>query len=240
MKFRLNLNTKVSLLTLALLPLMVSLGLWQLSRAEQKNQIQNDFNDRANLVANSLPSDTTDINYLSVRLEGAFDNERVFFLDNRTYQGRVGYEVLLPFTVSTGELVLVNRGWVQAPATRAELPPIEPAQQAIIEGQFYRPDKPTLLLEEQDYSNQTWPIVIQSVEMETLSRLLAAPLYPYQVRLKAESFSALTADWPVVTTSPEKHTAYAVQWFAMAVALVLWFVFANTNLWQCLSRTPET
>ena len=38
------------------------------------------------------------------------------------------------------------------------------------------------------------------------------------------------ADWPAVNIQPERHEAYAAQWFLMAVALVAVFLFGGTNV----------
>ena len=42
--------------------------------------------------------------------------------------------------------------------------------------------------------------------------------------------AALTIDWPVINVTPEKHTAYAVQWFAMALVLLLLYLWRSTNV----------
>jgi len=42
------------------------------------------------------------------------------------------------------------------------------------------------------------------------------------------------AGWPVVNVSPAKHRGYAVQWFTMAAALIVFFVFRSSNLWALL------
>jgi cytochrome oxidase assembly protein ShyY1 len=41
-------------------------------------------------------------------------------------------------------------------------------------------------------------------------------------------------DWQLVNTSPDKHRAYAVQWFTMAVVLLVFFLLRSSNLWQLL------
>ncbi len=38
------------------------------------------------------------------------------------------------------------------------------------------------------------------------------------------------ADWPAVNIQPERHEAYAAQWFLMAVELVAVFLFGGTNV----------
>ena len=49
---------------------------------------------------------------------------------------------------------------------------------------------------------------------------------------------ALAVDWQVVNVSPEKHGAYAVQWFTMAAVLLMFYVLRSSNMWQLL-RAPE-
>ena len=57
--------------------------------------------------------------------------------------------------------------------------------------------------------------------------MLGRPLFPYSVRLDAGQPGALRVDWEPINTQPEKHTGYAVQWFAMAIALVLFWVYSS-------------
>ena len=44
-----------------------------------------------------------------MKLRGEFLPERQFLLDNRSHQGKPGYEVLTPFRTNDGARLLVNR-----------------------------------------------------------------------------------------------------------------------------------
>jgi len=46
----------------------------------------------------------------------------------------------------------------------------------------------------------------------------------YEVRLEPGPAS-FQVSWPVIAMSPDKHTGYAVQWFALAAALLGLFIF---------------
>ena len=52
-------------------------------------------------------------------------------------------------------------------------------------------------------------------------------LLPWMARLRTGSDAALTLDWPALPMTSSKHTAYAVQWFALALALLALFVWAG-------------
>jgi cytochrome oxidase assembly protein ShyY1 len=56
--------------------------------------------------------------------------------------------------------------------------------------------------------------------------------FPYPVNIDAGEPGALAVNWQAVNVSPEKHRAYAVQWFTMALVLLVFFVVRSSNLWQ--------
>lgn len=235
MKLYLSLNGKVTILTLLVLPLLLSLGQWQLERVSEKREIELQFLTRQQQPAVSIeeldPQD--DLAFTPVRLQGSFDKSRQFLLDNRTQGGQLGYEVLQPFLTSQGSWVLVNRGWIAGHIDRRTLPPIPPVEGDLLtHGSIYvSPGKP-FLLKEQIIEKPSWPLVIQAVELDKLASVMGQTFFPYVVRLDAGANGALRVDWQPMNQEPAKHTAYAVQWFTMAVALVLWFGFANTNMRQ--------
>src|SRR5437879_9544516 len=59
-----------------------------------------------------------------VSVTGRLEAARQFLLDNRSYRGRSGYEVLTPFTRAGAAVLLVDRGWVPFSGSRARLPDI--------------------------------------------------------------------------------------------------------------------
>ena len=96
----LNFNWKVTAFGLLLLPLLLRLGFWQLDRAEQKLQLQAEINKQKNLpqlmdVSSSLKPEK--IKNRDVVLTGEFEQQRYWLLDNRVWQGKVGYEVIVPY-----------------------------------------------------------------------------------------------------------------------------------------------
>ena len=102
-------------------------------------------------------------------------------------------------------------------------------------GYIYVPPGESYLLGEVA-SDRAWPRLIQAADVAALADMLGEAVYPFIVRLEPDSAGALLADWPLVNTRPEKHTAYAVQWFAMASVLLLLFVWRSSNLGELLKR----
>ncbi|MGI9292685.1 MAG: SURF1 family protein [Pseudomonadales bacterium] len=231
---------KSSVLVLLLLPLLVGLGFWQLQREQEKLQILARFQARLAETPAAIESLAVqnDLAWRRVTLSGEFDANHTYLLDNQIRAGRVGFDVLQPFSVRGGQmLVWVNRGWLEGKRLRSELPAVKtPAGQIEVNGYIYVPDGNAFSLEDTDSAlNQGWPRVIQSVSVPGLAAgANAGQVFAHVVRLSDNSPAALQADWPTISVQPAKHRGYAVQWFCMAVALLLFYLLHNSNLSQIL------
>jgi len=217
--------------------MLVGLGVWQLQRADYKQGLQELYEQRsaaAPLTLSELVSGQ-DVAYLQIRLQGRFDNDHYFLLDNRVLNGRPGYEVISPFlleppvTNNSGaefDLIWVNRGWVPMLGNRDELPDVSPVPQLIvINGQLVNPSK-AFVLADVPLSGR-WPEVVQSIKLPQMNeRLLltrARPepvqVAPYLFRVAANEEGGFQVNWQAVNTSPQKSLGYAVQWFLMVLVL---------------------
>lgn len=225
-------NWKLTLFTVLLLPLLVYLGMWQLQREQEKRETQADYDARATQAPVPLTQvnwqAADDIAWMRVTATGRYDNARQFLLDNRINQSRVGYEVLTPLLTDSG-LLLINRGWVAQGADRQNLPEISvTTERVVIQGTVYVPGGDIMVLgEEEPAGDDPWPRVIQSLDMEQITSILGETVMPYSVRLDPGAPGLNQINWQPVTLSPETHRGYAVQWFFMAVVLViLYLVFS--------------
>ncbi|MGB5323961.1 MAG: SURF1 family protein [Pseudomonadales bacterium] len=224
-------NWKVWLFVLILLPVLLRLGFWQLERAEEKRALLARYEQQrsepplypATLRALSSPERAA---FRRVLLRGEFLANRSLLLDNQVLDGRVGYQLLQPFLTDSGDSFLVNRGWLPGAPDRSV--PGLPAQIGSVEilASVYIPAGKPVLLAADDWSG-AWPLRVQYIDVDRVAALLERDLYPYVLRIEADQPGALTVRWPAVNTRPAKHTGYAVQWFAMSLALLLCGVFAS-------------
>lgn len=240
--FAFDFEWRITLFTVLLLPLLISLGFWQLQRAEEKTALAVAFEQKQHrppaLLAGLQTGDPEDLAYLPVKLQGRYLQGRDFLLDNRMQGRKYGNEVLTAFELADGQLALVNRGWIIADPGRMSLPAVPPAPQAAeLTGKVYvQPGEPYLLAE-QDLGGVSWPKQVQAVDMEKMSAALGVAtdsLFPYPVRIDPDQPGALSVDWQIINVSPEKHQGYAVQWFSMAAALALIYLLRSSNLWQVI------
>jgi surfeit locus 1 family protein len=231
--FRWQPNVGVLIFVAVFLPLTIALGFWQLSREAEKQALLDEYRAREVAVPVALGSldATGDHQYRRVRVRGSFNNEFTVLLENRVRQGKPGFEVVTLFKVEdNGALLWVNRGWIAGYLERDRLPEVPVMTgSAEIFGHLYRPLKEPFVVGDEVWRSQ-WPQVLQNLDTAALAERLKLAPFPYQLRLDQGSRGALLPGWEVVNVTPEKHRGYAVQWFAMAFALAVLAIFANSNL----------
>jgi len=246
---RFDLEWRITLFTLVMVPLMVSLGFWQLQRAQEKAHLAAAFEERQQRaparVSGLWDKNAESLAYLPVQLIGSFLPDKYFLLDNQVQHGQFGYDVLRILQLSDGGgTVLVNLGWVAGDAARRVLPAVPMVEGTVeISGHIYvAPGEPFMLAEQQ--LGNAWPKLIQAVEMDKLGPALAAlqgdRVFPFPVRIDAGEPGALQVDWQLVNMSPQTHQGYAVQWFAMAAVLFVFFLFRSSNLWQVITGSGSS
>ncbi|EKE77494.1 transmembrane cytochrome oxidase complex biogenesis factor [Gallaecimonas xiamenensis 3-C-1] len=209
------------LITLGLLALLCKLAFWQWQRAEEKTARLADLAARPTLsLAQALAKG--DPNDWPVQVVGEWLPTAVLW-DNRTLDGQVGYDLLQGLATAKGPL-LVNRGWLAAPARRDQLPHLPLARGKVrLDGELRVPT-PTLALADNvpEALGQSWRV--QGLELAPLRQVTGLALLPAILNPRQGS-DGLVPHWPVLVMPPEKHRAYALQWASLALALVVLFGF---------------
>ncbi|GFM88629.1 SURF1-like protein [Pseudomonas cichorii] len=218
---RFILRSGPALLMLAVLPLLVMLGFWQLNRAEEKRVILGHYagHRAAAPVDIARLLDLEEPAYRRVQLHGQFDAAHSLLLDNSTRDGKAGVELLQPFQDQPSGLWLwINRGWLPWPDRRT--PPVfrTSNQPLHLNAWVYVPHGESFHLQA-DALSDSWPRLVTAFTPGKLWAELDRQGYPHELRLEPGE-AAYRADWPVVAMEPQKHMGYAVQWFALATALL--------------------
>lgn len=203
------------------------LGFWQLDRAAEKHRAEAQFDAAPTL--RFLPATDAVLPYARVRLTGTFDARRHVLVDNRVLNGRPGVHVLTPFMTATGGVtVLVNRGWLPLGPDRTVLPEVPLTDGTVeISGHLEGPRNPGVMLGEAErFRAGAWPQLWTYPDMGALAEAFGEQLYHLILYLDADSVGGFAGRaWTPHVVSPGKHTAYAVQWFALAATgVIAWLV----------------
>ena len=215
-----------TLVVLVLLALLLALGGWQLQRADEKSALLASQEARRQAPAQPIGEleRSADPAFQRVLLRGYFDGEHSLLLDNRTRDGRVGVERLQPFyDQPCGLWLLLNRGWLPWPDRRTPVSFSTPDGALQLQAWIYVAPGESFQLQA-DQPGNAWPQLLTRVDAGALWRQLGRAGWPYELRLLPGP-AAYQADWAVVAMGPEKHLGYAVQWFALAVALACLFIY---------------
>lgn len=222
-----------TVVTLLLLALLLGLGFWQLDRAQQKRDLLAAFARRSEapaVVLSALDPADPDNRYRRVVVRGHYDDAHQILLDNQIHGGRPGYHVYTPLlTAEPRAAILVNRGWVPLGESRAERPSLPVVEAAVtVHGRLAQPANPGIRLGDA-LADPGWPKVVPYIDYPILGKVLGYPLSPAVVLLDPDAPAGFVRDWHPAFGGfgPQRHVGYAVQWFALAITLVVIYVIVN-------------
>ncbi len=227
-----------TLAALALVIVTVSLGNWQVRRADEKRALHASREAAARDPAIRMPGgeiDPASLQGRRVAARGELLPRWTVFVDNRTHKGIAGFHVLSPLRITGSDRhVLVLRGWVASdPRERARLPDLEtPAAEVEIEGIAERDLEKALELGRSPPPgphDRLW----QNADIASFAHWSGLAMQPIVVRetvaprIGAAVFDdGLVRDWPDPGSGVDRHLGYAFQWYALAVlAAGLWVRF---------------
>ena len=226
------------LTTLIVAGLLIGLGKWQLDRREWKLAIVERIETRIHDEAVSLTEardrwrKNQDIDYTRVLLVGRYLHEH----ERHAYtivEGLSGWKVITPLQTASGDIVLVDRGFVREqlkqPAARmrgqiegiAELTGLARASQP--RNWFTPANDPAA----NRWFSRDVPGLIASLPPD-----LAEKAAPFIVEAEA---APVPGDWPragvTLLKISNRHLEYALTWFSLAAALIVVFaVYARNKL----------
>jgi surfeit locus 1 family protein len=206
------------------------LGSWQLDRAAYKLELQHRLDAALAQPPVQLPGTpvrTDDLAFYRVEAEGELRPELSVLLDNKVRDGVVGYEVVTPLRLTGSRLhVLVDRGWVKAPATRDELPAIAtPAGTVRVQGIALPPPHRFFELSGQTVTGNVW----QNLHFERYREAYHLDLQPLLIQQYNDLGDGLARTWSRPDTGVNVHRAYALQWFVMSAVVALIYVLLNVR-----------
>ena len=207
---------------------MVRLGVWQLSRLDERRAFNSQLRSRldSGLVRpERLPRDTALLRYRRVRLDGVYDSEQEMRLVSRSRNGSPGVFLVTPLRRQGNDTaLLVVRGWVYSANAKDVQDPPRWRRGAVanVEGfaDTYQIGNPGTVVEAGKGR------AIRRLDLDAIAKTLPYPIEPWYVMLLRDPAAAIDSNTPVAFVRPAvndegPHKSYAVQWFSFALITVV-------------------
>ena len=215
-------------LAIVLIAVFASLGAWQLRRGVEKQgmldaaaQITGSRSARPLAVA-ADPERAGDYDWAEGT--GDFDPRGPLWLDNQQRAGRVGVRAYRIFHPDEGATLLVDLGWLPLAGDRV-MPAVElPPGRLQLRGLLARPPSTGIALGSgMARSGDGWLLTRVDLDAITAATDLPEPLAPRVLRLDPALPLGYDRDLTLLanTLPPAKHRGYALQWFGLALAVLV-------------------
>jgi len=230
-----------SILALLGIILFSSLGTWQVYRATEKQQLQDEMDIRLEQEALSLERDIDDIEakkYIKVEATGRYDSLNEILIDNIINNGKAGYHVLTPFILKEdNSVIMVNRGWIPLGRDRQKLPELRsPQEQLKIHG-IIAPHRsqPPLILGQLDIKTKVWLYFDKMV----FEKKIGTTILPVVILLNKNDKYGYVREWPKYKEKVGMHIGYAIQWYVFAIIVLATYLGVNFKRRQTNDRKPD-
>lgn len=238
--------------------LFVSLGNWQLNRADERRQIARDIEQGRQSPPVRLTSntDTTALKpWQSAEVSGTWAPEFSVLLDNRNLDGKPGYWLATPLVLDTDKALLVLRGWVARPigqfnpfpaitqstnpvALEGEIAERVPQLYELSDDQVLRFKGTSLVSQQTTATTTTLDLSalqqLQNVYLDQLSKATGMSFLPVVLmQTNTTDGTDMVRQWPTPSIDADTNIGYAMQWFSFAAIA---FGAMGVLLWQIWRR----
>ena len=219
-------KSKILIFAIIFVPITISLGFWQLDRAEEKREIIANYDELLTSEPINLNVKTIYKNWKPITTIGRF-KDIVIFEDNAILSGRAGFKIYHLFENGDGSYVFVHRGFIERNMVKNNLPLINtPKGKQSLEGSVLIKEDNSFVqdIEESDAR------IIQEFNIERLINkfpiLKDRYLHPFLFNLDIRDNKKFLAIEKPVNMAASKHIGYAIQWFGLCIALIILTIYA--------------
>jgi surfeit locus 1 family protein len=213
------------------LALFIYLGLWQAGKGERLALELAQRAQRSQLGPTLMTGQLLDAQTAqdaAFTVTGSYEAQHQIFLDNRQENDQPGVHVITPLKIEGSETrVLVNRGWVGWTQGRSVLPMLAtPQGRVTISGIAHVPStkKFFLMPDRPEAQAKLW----SRVDLQRFAQQIGHPLQPVVLQQTGgDARDTLVRRWAPPEDRVGMHRGYAFQWFGMAAALLLFYLFSS-------------
>jgi surfeit locus 1 family protein len=215
--------------------LLLWLGTWQVERLSWKESLI--AQRQATLTAAPVPlPDTIEaaraLEFHPVRASGEFLNDHELYLNQQAADGKAGFQIVTPFRLADGRILLVDRGFVPTDRRSSDT-----RRDGLITGpttitglmRVSDEGKPSYFTPDNEPAKNSWFFI----DLPAMAKAAGVDaVLPFYIDADASPVpGGLPQGGQTITDMPNNHLQYAITWYALALGLiVIYILFARRRL----------
>ena len=199
---------------------LVALGIWQLDRAKQKETLNKQF---SHSIFKNIEEISEIKKFKPIKAKGQFNNTQQIIIDNIVQQGAIGQFVITPFELDEKRpLLMVNRGWIKKTKSVGHVTDITVNNLwRTINGRIGQLPKIGIRNTQIFSNDKSWPRITHFPTLDEISIELKRETFPFILLLSSDDPDGFKREWKPIQSGPKTHYFYAIQWFLMALVLLI-------------------
>ena len=200
--------------------ILLSLSYWQVKRLQWKQNIIEHLDtqyqqDPVPIATFDMLQDlnTQELPLLYGQITGRFFFDKEVLWGPKTLNGKIGYNIITPLQLTSGEYVLVHRGWVENKTHQTQ----ELNRAITITGIFRKPEWNRFTPNNNPAENiWTKPDIAEISQIKNLEPTAPVLLYAHEMSKNDDAVTLNQDKW----YPRNKHKQYAIFWFVMALVFI--------------------
>ena len=221
-----NFKTKILIFAIIFVPITISLGMWQIERANEKKLIIANYDKLLVSAPVVLQKNQMLNNWQPIETTGTYE-DTIVYEDNAINNGKAGFKVYHLFRNDDGTFIFIHRGFIERNLIKNNLPEVEiPAEKKLIYGTTLFKQNNTFVKNIEESDSRIIQEFNTSLLIERYPMLKDKYLHPFLFNLDIRDVDKYQPIEKPVNMTASKHIGYAIQWFGLCAALIILTIYA--------------
>ena len=221
-----NLKSKILIFAIIFVPITISLGIWQIERANEKKLIIANYDKLLVSAPIALQKNQMLNNWQPIETTGTYE-DTIVYEDNAINNGKAGFKVYHLFRNDDGTFIFIHRGFIERNLIKNNLPEVEiPTEKKSIYGTTLFKQNNTFVKNIEESDSRIIQEFNASLLIDKYPMLKDKYLHPFLFNLDIRDVNKYQPIEKPVNMTASKHIGYAIQWFGLCAALIILTIYA--------------
>ena len=221
-----NFKSKILIFAIIFVPITISLGIWQIERANEKKLIIANYDKLLVSAPVVLQKNQMLNNWQPIETTGTYE-DTIVYEDNAINNGKAGFKVYHLFRNDDGTFIFIHRGFIERNLIKNNLPEVEiPTEKKSIYGTTLFKQNNTFVKNIEESDSRIIQEFNASLLIDKYPMLKDKYLHPFLFNLDIRDVNKYQPIEKPVNMTASKHIGYAIQWFGLCAALIILTIYA--------------